>query len=358
MSEIPPLPEPLPPIKPPLPSVVPHEPPPEATADHGQPGWSIRDYFAEKQSMAGLPDNLARAVLEARTSMEQRALELAPSKALPLEAVDAPWGFLQYLAGPEPIPPRPNYLSPGRSWFKEGDFQSQDYLFMRRTPDKVVFAVCDGVSKSFDGEFAAQYLGRGLVNRLWLPDMHTVQPNELKDQLHAYLTNPPVRDEANRLVHQVGILDLVQGDATRVPGQVERREKYGSHTVFATGRIDFDPKWTYHGRINLAWAGNTRIWVRHGDIWEHLTASTLTDVNRWTTKDGLQGRLSTWSGRVEDTDQILVYTDGLPELDNLLGEGKTNWLKDNDTLQEAIQNFKNPINDDYTLLDIHLRRSL
>ena len=66
----------------------------------------------------------------------------------------------------------------------------QDYITWRDNSEKLVFALCDGVSKSFFGEIGAKLLGNMLVSWLWecefdenySPDY---EPQQLKDYLNS-----------------------------------------------------------------------------------------------------------------------------------------------------------------------------
>ncbi|TQR47057.1 hypothetical protein [Paenibacillus popilliae] len=190
---------------------------------------------------------------------------------------------------------------------------NQDYLAFRIDGGSLSFVLCDGVSLSYQGDFAARFLGAHLLD--WI----AVQSELNTESLHAYLDS--LRDAA---AEQMSGLAIPSGLPPLVKEVLEDKKRIGSEAMFTCGRIDgtdgTDEAKPY-SRIWLAWHGDgrRRLW-QHGQESCNLFETSSSNGERWSVYRGLiGGRAHTLHHHIEGNApfRLMVYTDGLSELDSL-----------------------------------------
>lgn len=196
---------------------------------------------------------------------------------------------------------------------------SQDYLTMLIGDNELCFVVCDGVSQSFFGDFAARFLGDRLLKWLEGHVPATIDPKIMAHELYGYLMN--LHEEAEG---QLADISYDENLPELLQEVLEEKRKRGSETTFVCGRIDFPNEKFPRGRAIFSWLGNTRIRLGRDSIWGILI-SKEPDANkgRWSTCRGLVGEK--FSVAVQEIfrkgkprfNRVLVYTDGVSALDEI-----------------------------------------
>lgn len=188
---------------------------------------------------------------------------------------------------------------------------NQDFLAFRIDENALSFIMCDGVSLSYRGDFAAHFLGTHLLN--WISATGHAERNEAS--FHEYLHS--LRECAAEQMSRLTVpsdLPLLLRDV------LEDKKRIGSETMFICGRVDvFNGIHPYH-RIWLTWHGDVRLrlWQHGQESGEFLGGSNSTR-QRWSAARGLiGGRACTWQQQVEGRipSRLLVYTDGFSDLDD------------------------------------------
>jgi serine/threonine protein phosphatase PrpC len=241
---------------------------------------------------------------------------------------------------------------------RESELQSspcQDYAEIAGNADDttVCLSVCDGVGGSYQGDYAARYLGDAMVG--WLAQMplghqdNHALANALVNQMaqwsqdsHADLNRMEVASSTPALVREV---------------LEETRSGYGSETVFLSCRIDLlhteqqgDQK-VQPANMLMCWMGNVSAQIFTAP--DTFTAFNLPgdDRNRWSTARGLRGSVAVRFLHVKDLHRLIIYTDGLADV------GEHIWRMDDTELCDHARNtLAMPSNDDMTVLDIQLMR--
>lgn len=183
----------------------------------------------------------------------------------------------------------------------------QDFLILREDGQRLVFALCDGVSQSFYGDLAARLLGEALVDWLW--DKAPPDPAALPSALEAFLDSLVV--PAGQQVEAHPIPDDLPPMVRQV---LEQKRALGSETTFAAGRLDLS-----RGRLDLVWMGDSRLrlWGHEGEITARL-GETFHTQERWSTRRGRIGSLHTFTLSTEELRYLMAYSDGLAILDKIL----------------------------------------
>lgn len=223
----------------------------------------------------------------------------------------------------------------------------QDYLAYKFNKERVTFAVCDGVSTSYSGRFAAKFLGDALIK--WLSSIELpIDDASLRKHIHHFLSvASPYARELERAIR-------LPRNLTHAAQTVEDdiREKVGSETTFAActaavGTSEGIPS------IAAAWMGDTRIHIKQSGQW--LNFDEWTDQNRWSTRRGVAGTLSVWTGELYGEEQVVAYTDGLAVLDRWVDGRETGPFLDRKSRLAISRYYEDPqTNDDIALIDIKL----
>lgn len=226
--------------------------------------------------------------------------------------------------------------------------KGQDYLSWLFANDKIVFAVCDGVSQSFFGDIAAKYLGDLLVE--WftsIPEGATLE----------FVQRAMGKGLQEAVVPASGLVEshvLPAGIPPMLKSVLEDKRKLGSETTFVAGRIDLPGTVYPEGRVILTWLGDSRlrIWDENREISDRLTGEFAT-MQRWSTRRGAVGSaahvfMGPVAGRM-GVKRILAYTDGLSTIDHVTG------LLSSRQMQAAIDATATmPTSDDIAVIEVLL----
>lgn len=181
----------------------------------------------------------------------------------------------------------------------------QDFLGFDHDEFGIYFVVCDGVSKSFLGELAANFLGGKLLR--WLQEIKQTATSaqqvlgDLKTQLQKWVP------EANELVENY---QFDHSFSNYVRTALERQKIGGSQTKFVCG-------WLNKTGVHLLWMGDSRfqVWDASGHI--------LTNENWFTTNEGWSSKSGMLNGNPHFYDielsrikQFSVFTDGVLKFEN------------------------------------------
>jgi hypothetical protein len=234
---------------------------------------------------------------------------------------------------------------------QDQDLPGQDYarLIARQDGACICFCVCDGVGSSYQGDFAARYLGEHLVNWMFALDAVPRRLRVLEGELRTEL----IRWSAS--AHN----DLVSADQPRAGSALERevleelREQYGSETVFLAGRIDTTPSLsggedlsdTVH--LLFCWMGNVRAYLCSGLQPRRAFACIDDDQARWSTAQGMRGALRMQRIATTTPWRLVVHTDGLASLDHAILA-----MSEDDIQRDELRLLGLPTSDDMTLLTV------
>jgi Protein phosphatase 2C len=228
----------------------------------------------------------------------------------------------------------------------------QDYarLVSRQDGACICFCVCDGVGSSYQGDFAARYLGECLVNWMLALDAVPRRVYALEHELRAELAR----------WSRVGQDDLVAADPPRSGSALERevlaelRDQYGSETVFLAGRVDTTPAMPAGDDVSEAahllfcWMGNISAYFCSGQQRRRIFACVGDDDRaRWSTVQGMRGKLRMQRITATTPWRLVVHTDGLASLGDAILT-----MSEDDIEREEQRLLGLPTNDDMTLLAV------
>ena len=191
--------------------------------------------------------------------------------------------------------------------------RGQDYMIIRAEPQRLAFAVCDGVGQSFFGDLAAQLVGERLAQWLWaLPSDPTGLPTprqSLAKSLHEYLDQQI--DLGTRLV----MGKTLSGYPLIREVQEQNRAESGTQSNFVCGLLEAASTRLPHGRVLLFWLGDAMLhtWRQGVDASEQLGA-TWSSEEAWSSKEGVVGEIHSFVGDLRQVDSILAHTDGFNHL--------------------------------------------
>jgi len=200
---------------------------------------------------------------------------------------------------------------------RESGDVGQDYLALIEDQSYMAFAICDGISMSYYGDFASRFLGDNLSD--WLSSELPAEPwpsrDTLSNQLHSLLVEKA--GEARELLKQHEIPAHIKGMLREV---LLAKKSLGSGSIYGCGRVDWPCKAFPKGRIILAWQGDVRIrcWS-DGNERKGFLGNSFHTREQWNSEAGPVGGtphvyisdLATWGNNGE----LLMYTDGLQALD-------------------------------------------
>lgn len=232
---------------------------------------------------------------------------------------------------------------------QEQTLPNQDYakVSYRKDGSSLSFCVCDGVSSSYKGDFAACCLAEYLVK--WLQELPDLEEKSVR-------LRTALQMQLNQLAiaAQVQLSKLaVQQDVPQLVREVleELCETYGSETVFFCGRLDYeasdDQKQVLLKDAFFCWMGNVtgRLFV---DAKQYILLGEKTDKSgRWSTRHGCRGALHTWKQSLPALERLTVHTDGLDNIGEQLST-----LDDDAWLTRVHQLLTFPTSDDMTALDL------
>lgn len=187
--------------------------------------------------------------------------------------------------------------------------RSQDALALWHRRGTFIAVVCDGVSQSFYGDFAAWVLAEALVKLL--RNFHESLPASVDLMTWGRILAAEVEDHYQALP--------MPSDLPPMMRQVlAEKRRLGSETMFAAVRVDLpSPKYP-QGRLLVVQGGNIRVRV-FGPKGEF--SSPLDEERRWSTRHGFQQPPWLWETPLRDGngywqwDGVVIYTDGIFSLD-------------------------------------------
>jgi hypothetical protein len=216
-----------------------------------------------------------------------------------------------------------------------GDAPGQDFIAYACDEGRLAFAVCDGVSQSFFGDLAAQFLGERLVR--WL--IATDRPDA--ERLNAVLSEWTA--DASALVADKEIRESLP---PMVRDALTKKRENGSESMFAAGLIDRP-----NGAVHLCWMGDMRIRVfdSAGEPVE-IPGAAWETRERWSSRMGPKnGSARVAELPLQSAARIVVHSDGVgsyaESLHTLAADDLNGMVH---TLRDA------PASDDVSVLDIRL----
>ncbi|GIO66954.1 hypothetical protein NYE48_10075 [Paenibacillus sp. FSL M7-1455] len=186
--------------------------------------------------------------------------------------------------------------------------KGQDFVGVHIDGDVCNFVLCDGVSMSYRGDFAARFLGHTLLEwlgktREWSSAGFAGFMREITVAASAQLKQLIPPSETPSLLREV----------------LEDKQRLGSQTMYICGRIELPTSKRKQGRIWMAWQGDSRLrfWRHETEISEHFRGTMQTN-ERWSTLTGpVGGQPHVYQTRLEYgmPMRLQLYTDGLDDLD-------------------------------------------
>ncbi|MCD1257397.1 hypothetical protein B5M42_000920 [Paenibacillus athensensis] len=230
---------------------------------------------------------------------------------------------------------------------REGGDDGQDYVSLLEDENSLCFVVCDGISMSYFGDFAARFLGNALIE--WLQELArlSLPENELQSRLTRFLIEKA--SDATIALQEHVIPETIRGMLREV---LLAKKQKGSGAMFACGRLDRPNDLFPNGRLVLAWHGDVRLrlWKDGAECSEQL-GERLNTNQQWNSAMGPVGgapRVVCQSlNNGQESGGVLLYSDGLQTLDGLASVSK-------DGLKTALKReAMDPSSDDMSV--VHVR---
>ncbi len=224
--------------------------------------------------------------------------------------------------------------------------EGQDYLCFQHNDQRLVFVVCDGVGSSFCGNLAARILGDALLEWLWALDIGYIGG--------AAALSEAATSQLNRIQkhaqHEVAEYEIPNGISGLVRQALEAQRAYGSEAIFAAARIDYPGPMFADGLISVMWMGDTQIHVL-GEGGGHFDLGGVFDnANRWSSAQGVKGRMSAWMRELDSVGRVVAFTDGLSAHAVSLSE-----FGDSKLDQEIHAGSRLATSDDVAFIDVVIR---
>ena len=189
------------------------------------------------------------------------------------------------------------------------DSKGQDYLAIRYNENTLGFVIADGVSQSFFGELASQFLGEHLLSYLMEFGERFVDGTlDIQKSLETELNN--MAFVATPIINGFQIPQELPGMLVSV---LEQKRHMGSQATFTAGFVDITRK-----KLALAWMGDQRLrlWRNLQEITQEVLGNeTFQTAERWSTTTGMVGKLHTKIIDDQKITRLMTYTDGLAILD-------------------------------------------
>jgi hypothetical protein len=200
-----------------------------------------------------------------------------------------------------------------RRWGEPG----QDYLTLAERESSLSFVLCDGVSQSYEGGFAARFVGDRLLD--WLlsfGETAALQPGDGQRLLNQFMKE--LTKEASQCLQEQAISPSIQGLLREA---LSLKKEQGSATMYCGGRIDYPGTQHPNGRLLLVWQGDIRcrIWRDRNETTAELPGDLLSVRGQWNSVAGPVGGMSFWYCTElllkQRKGELLLYTDGFQALD-------------------------------------------
>ena len=222
---------------------------------------------------------------------------------------------------------------------REAQFSGQDFIAYRHDPERIVFAVCDGVSQSFFGDLAARFLGTRLVEWLWTADSSDAATfrSTLDDRLREWPTEASALVEAKTFRADLPEMQRIA---------LERKRTNGSESMFVAGQIDRTAN-----RLALCWLGDMRL-----HLWTADGTPVAIPEAVWETRERWSTRLGPKNGSARgcvlpltEIQRITAHSDGVGHFADSFSRLAQDQL---DPMIAELQQA--PTSDDASVLDIDL----
>lgn len=186
------------------------------------------------------------------------------------------------------------------------DGRGEDFLLVRSDERRLAFALCDGVSQSFQADLGARFLGERLVRWIWEglpPDSGAAAVERELDLL--------LRELAPLATEELRRAEIPPDTPARLRKVLEQKRGEGTESMFVAGLVDPGA-----GRVVLAWMGDSRarLWGPDAEVTGVLGDSRHTG-ERWSSRLGPVGRPHVYIGPLAPLRCVVAYSDGLAQLD-------------------------------------------
>ncbi|WP_244364319.1 hypothetical protein [Paenibacillus cellulositrophicus] len=184
----------------------------------------------------------------------------------------------------------------------------QDFVGVQTYGDVCNFVLCDGVSMSYQGDFAARFLGNTLLD--WLDHTRDWSSAGFTDFMTSITESASA--QLRRLAPPGGVPSLLRE-------VLEDKQRMGSQSMYICGRIELPISRKKQGRLWMAWQGDSRLrfWKDGLEVSEHFDDTFRTN-ERWSTLTGpVGGKPHVYQTRLDYgmPMRLQLYTDGLADLD-------------------------------------------
>ncbi|WP_268624625.1 protein phosphatase 2C domain-containing protein [Paenibacillus alvei] len=193
----------------------------------------------------------------------------------------------------------------------------QDYCTFAESDQSIVFVLCDGISMSYYGDFAARFVGDRLLEWLASLSRASLDASMLERELAVVLDTAAAR--ARKELEDHSIPEHIQGMLREV---LQAKKRQGSGTMFACGRVDLPSLSRPEGSIRFAWHGDLRIRLWQGaEETSDLLGDQFHTSHQWNSESGIvHGKAHIYCASLQQGDignggEVLLYTDGLHVLD-------------------------------------------
>lgn len=184
---------------------------------------------------------------------------------------------------------------------------SQDYLAVGIDGLSCRFVICDGVSLSYRGDFAARFLGSRIFN--WLGQSMDLSKEGFEQFLQDLV--PEASEAADSL-------ELPSGMPYLLREVLKDKRSRGAESMYLCGRIEL-PDGGRQGSIWLAWQGDCRVrrWVDHAEV--ATKPDSFDTRERWSGRHGVIGGSPHVYAedfmKANENYRLMIYTDGFKRLD-------------------------------------------
>jgi hypothetical protein len=239
------------------------------------------------------------------------------------------------------------YLYSRSSESQNANVVGQDTLKFRYSDNKIVFALCDGVGQSFNGQLASQFIGNRLVNWLWdFPETEFLERKVFSTKIQEYLNR--LTKDATNIVEEYSIPD---NSPKVVKNVLEEMRFLGSETTFVCGCIILPNSYFPNGGIAISWLGDTefRLWNKNGEL-INLSIEFISGEH-WSTSEGLRKKIPhIWIDDLANIERLAVFSDGLLPIKDIIEQ-----IEDEKIINYNVQAIaKSGESDDLCFLEIKI----